>query len=428
LLGSAATAKKTNILVVGSGGREHALAWKLRQSVRIERLYVAPGNGGTKEFNVPIGSTELKKLRDFAAEKNCFTIVGPEAPLASGIVDEFRSAGVPIFGPTVEQARLESSKSFAKEFMKNHAIPTADFRIFDDLEKALDYSARNLGNVVVKVDGLASGKGVFVCSTMEEAEKAIRLILEKKAFGKAGGKVVIEEKLQGREASFMYLCDGKTALDFGTAVDHKRAFDGDKGPNTGGMGAFSPAPELSPDELTVMRKKIVEPVMTHSKFRGFLYLGLMFDSHDLPWVLEFNARLGDPEAQAILPRLDSDLLSVLLENENGQGFRDEGQLTWSPNRSCTVVMCSEGYPESPKTGDVISGVSRAESLSNAIVFHSGTVARDGSLYTNGGRVLSVTGLGLSLAEAATKAYEAVSLISWRGERHRMDISSQEIIS
>lgn len=292
MLDSNVSGQITNVLVIGSGGREHALAWKVLQSPQVEKVFVAPGNGGTKDFNVPIAATEIKKLREFATEKKCFTIVGPEAPLAAGIVDEFQAAGLPIFGPTAEEAKLETSKAYAKEFMKSHSIPTADYQIFDEAERALDYAALNKGNVVVKVDGLAAGKGVFVCSTMSEAEAAIRSILEEKAFGKAGDRIVVEKKLQGQEASFLFLCDGKSALDFGTAVDHKRAFDGDKGPNTGGMGAYSPAPRAMADQASTIRSRIVSSVVKFSGFCGFLYVGLMFDDNNSPKVLEFNARLG----------------------------------------------------------------------------------------------------------------------------------------
>jgi phosphoribosylamine--glycine ligase len=416
------TRNKINVLIVGSGGREHAIAWKCLQSNRINRLYVAPGNGGTREYNVQIQSNEIEKLSDFATKNDCFTIVGAEAPLASGIVDEFRSKGLSIFGPTSDQAKLETSKAYAKEFMKTHGIPTADFEVFDDVEEAVDYSYRKQGQVVVKADGLASGKGVFVCSSPEEAESAVRLILEKKAFGKSGEKLIIEEKLRGREASYMFLSDGKGALDFGTAVDHKRALDGDRGPNTGGMGAFSPAPELTPEQYLILKKKVAEPTIKYSGFRGFLYVGLMFDESNYPIVLEFNARLGDPETQAILPRLKSDLLGTVTDLDSSGSFQNP-ELDWSTESSCTVVMCSEGYPENPKTGDVVSGIYKAENLPKVFVFHSGTMWKDNSLYTNGGRVLSVTGLGNSPSEAARNSYEAVNLISWRGERHRKDISA-----
>ncbi len=382
---------------------------------------MAPGNGGTRDFNIPIPAIEIERLRDFAKENRCSTIIGPEAPLAAGIVDEFSKADLPIFGPSSGQARLETSKVYAKEFMKSHDIPTADFQVFDDVQQALDFAARSQGNVVVKADGLAAGKGVFVCSSMAEAETAIRHILENKAFGTAGDKIVVEEKLRGREASFLFLTDGETSVDFGTAVDHKRAFDGDKGPNTGGMGAFSPASEIMSEHSHLIKERIVNPVVKFSGFRGFLYVGLMFDESDSPMVLEFNARLGDPEAQVILPRLETDLLDVVLGANVGQ-LRGVA-MKWNAWNSCTVVMCSEDYPQHPKIGDPINGIPDAMAMKNVIVFHSGTVARDSSVFTNGGRVLSVTGLGATKQDAAKKAYEGVSLISWRGERHRSDIAS-----
>jgi phosphoribosylamine---glycine ligase len=413
--------EKTNVLLVGSGGREHAIAWKILQSKKIGRLFVAPGNGGTQEFNIPIGVNEVDRLRDFAREKNCFTLIGPEAPLATGIVDRFESEGLPIFGPTADQARLETSKVYAKEFMKKYDISTSDFRVFSETQPAIDYAYRKDGKIVVKADGLASGKGVFVCSRPDEAERAIRLILEKRIFGNAGNQVIIEEKLEGREASFIAASDGKTAIPFGTAVDHKRAFDGDVGPNTGGMGAYSPAPKMILDQENYIIEKILNPTVENSEFRGFLYLGLMFDEKNSPKVLEFNARLGDPEAQAILPRLETDLLGFL-HGDVSEGKMEGVELKWSQDSSCTVVMCSERYPENPKTGDEIHGIEAATAMDRVLVFHSGTVAKNNSFFTNGGRVLSVTGLGPTKNDAATKTYEGVSLISWRGERHRRDIS------
>ena len=375
---------------------------------------------------MPIPATQIGDLHDFAKEKECFTIVGPEAPLADGIVDEFTGEGLPIFGPTAAEARLETSKVYAKEFMKSHDIPTADFRVFGDVEGALDYSARIQGNVVVKADGLAAGKGVFVCSSMDEAETAIRSILEKKIFGRSGEKIVIEKKLRGREASFLFLSDGRRTVDFGTAVDHKRVFDGDKGPNTGGMGAFSPAPLIMVDQLGQIRERIVQPVIQHTGFRGFLYVGLMFDKAYSPQVLEFNVRLGDPEAQVILPRLETDLVGMLtcVSDKGADGL----ELDWGVASSCGVVMCSEGYPEHPRTGDLINGISDASATNDLLVFHSGTSAEDGSFFTNGGRVLTVTGVGSSRGEAAKRAYEGVSLISWRGEHHRADIGSPGVAS
>jgi phosphoribosylamine---glycine ligase len=277
--------------------------------------------------------------------------------------------------------------------------------------------------VVVKADGLASGKGVFVCSTDQEAQFAIKQILENRVFGNSGNKIVVEDKLEGNEASCIFLCDGETSLDFGTAVDHKRAYDGDRGPNTGGMGAYSPAPDIREEEYRNLKEKIVEPVVKATGFRGFLFLGLMFDEKNRPFVLEFNVRLGDPEAQAILPRLDCDLISILSDTVYGaKSFREIGELEWNNEWSCTVAMCSEGYPEKPVTGDQIKGIEAAEAVPAVRVFHSGTVLRGDSFFTSGGRVLAITGLGNSLHEASHQAYSAVSLISWRGERHRRDIA------
>lgn len=393
----------------------------------VGRLFVAPGNGGTTVDNVPIAATDIANLKEFAQVNSCFTVVGPEAPLALGIADEFVRSDLPIFAPTAEQAMLETSKAFAKDFMKAHGIPTADFQIFDDVNRALDYATRKNGEVVVKADGLASGKGVFVCSSVDEAARAIRLVLEKKAFGSSGDKIVVEDKIQGREASYMFICDGKNAQSFSDGVDHKRALDGDKGPNTGGMGAFSPAPKLPSDIQQSLKENIVNPVLDYTGFRGFLFVGLMFDERNRPFVLEFNARLGDPEAQAILPRLDSGLLEIMQPCvQNRGGLSEIPGLKWSKDKSCTVVMCSEGYPEQPRVGDQIFGLDKATSQKDVLVFHSGTVQKSNGYYTNGGRVLAVTGLGESIGEARNRAYEAVRFISWRGERHRTDISATAV--
>lgn len=409
---------KTNVLIVGSGGREHALAWKVLQSRLTGNLYVAPGNGGTEGYNVPITATDIGRLKDFASEKRCLTIVGPEAPIAAGIVDEFNSGGLAIFGPTAEQAKVEASKAYAKQLMKRCGIPTAEFEVFEDPGSALDFASSKDGKVVVKADGLASGKGVFVCSNISEARFAILQLLEERIFGRSGEKILIEEKLEGREASYMFISDGKHALTFSSAVDHKRAFDGDRGPNTGGMGAFSPALVL-PEDIESKIEAIAQTVVLQTGFRGFLFLGLMFDEKNNPSVLEFNARLGDPETEAILPRLNSDLLGTILDICAGKSVQ---ALNWSNTCSCTVVMCSEGYPSHPKTGDQIAGIQRATSLENVVVFHSGTAFKDGSYFTNGGRVLSITGLGAKPDDAAKRAYGGVDLISWRGEHHRNDIS------
>ncbi|MDA4129996.1 MAG: phosphoribosylamine--glycine ligase [Thaumarchaeota archaeon] len=415
---------RKDILVIGSGGREHAITWKLRQSGKLGKLFVAPGNGGTADYNVPIKSDELDKLAEFAKKQKCLTLVGPEAPLEAGIVDRFALDRLPIFGPTREQAKLETSKVYSKEFMKRLNIPTAEFKMFDELQPALDYTARSVNNLVVKVDGLAAGKGVFVCKDSNEAEAALRLIFEKKYFGKAGERVIIEKKLEGREISFMALSDGKSAVPFGTAMDHKRALDGDQGPNTGGMGAFSPADKFDSAYLRRITHDILEPTVQESGFRGFLYLGLMLDENNNPKVLEYNARLGDPETQVILPRLESDLVSCVSSIISGSSSR-EVDLDWNSQTACTVVMCSEGYPQSPKVDDEIHGVEKAGTRPDVFVFHSGTVERNRTFFTNGGRVLSVTGMGNSKADSVKRAYEAVNLITWRGEHHRKDIGASK---
>jgi phosphoribosylamine--glycine ligase len=414
--------QRKNILLVGSGGREHALASRLLKSKKAGKLFIAPGNGGTYDYNVPIKSDEIDKLAEFSRTRHCLTIVGPEVPLAAGIVDKFTSENLEIFGPTREQARLETSKAYAKEFMQRLGIPTAEFKVFIELHAALDYVSRLSGKVVVKADGLAAGKGVFVCSTEKEAEKALRFILEKKGFGSSGDRVVIEEKLHGREISLIGICDGKSCIPLETAVDHKRALDGDKGPNTGGMGAFSPAENFSSTEIVNIVHSILEPTVRAAGFRGFLYLGLMLDEENRPNVLEYNVRLGDPETQVILPRLESDLFDYLSPIAEGKELPIK-DLQWSPQSACTVVMASEGYPATPRVGDEIRGLEKARAVPGAITFHSGTAKRDKSFFTAGGRVLSVTGLGATKTDAAKKAYEAVNLINWDGEHHRHDIGA-----
>ena len=404
------------MLVVGSGGREHALAWKLLQSKNIERLYVAPGNGGTSAYNAPIKADDVEGLYEFARRNSCFTVVGPEAPLALGIVDRLRNGGLRVFGPTQAQAMLETSKSYAKEFMVTNGIPTAKFKAFEEVSLAIDFAKSFEGKVAVKADGLAAGKGVFVCGSEYESEQAIRAILEQNAFGEAGRRIVVEERLDGNECSVMTICNGKSAKLFGTARDHKRMFDGDLGPNTGGMGAFSPITDLSDGEIKEVVEKFAYPAVQALRYKGFLYLGLMI-TEEGPKVLEFNARLGDPETQVILPRLESDLLTVLEGNEAG----NDVQIKWNDNHCSTVVMCSEGYPQRPKTGDRICGVGTASKIEGTMIFHSGTVKTGEQYFTSGGRVLSVTGMGKTLDLALERAYAAVSSISWRGEHHRTDI-------
>jgi phosphoribosylamine---glycine ligase len=412
---------KVKVLLVGSGGREHALAWKLLQSPLLDRLYVAPGNPGTEDYNIAISATDVTGLTRFAKEKKCFTIIGPENPLELGLVDSLEREGLSCFGPTQEQARLETSKSFAKEFMKSNLIPTASFEIFSDYISAFDYCKSKNGNVVIKVDGLAAGKGVFVCSDLQESAGALKGIFIDQLFGKSGNSVVVEEKLAGQEVSFMAICDGRTALPFGTATDHKRLLDGDKGPNTGGMGAYSPARGFGENEKHDVMERIVLPTVEKTGFRGFLYAGLMLTERGAQ-VLEFNVRLGDPETQALLPRLSSDLLQILIQTSlNGLGTLDFEDLDWSPKHSCCVIMCSSGYPTNVLAGSSIDGVEEAQKIADVLVFHAGT-KRDGEhLLTNSGRVLCLTGCGSSLADASAAAYSAVSLISWKGENHRSDI-------
>lgn len=417
--------RPTNVMIVGSGGREHAIAWKIGLSGLKKELFVAPGNGGTHDLNVPIRADDLNGLRLFAEKHQCFTIVGPEAPLAEGIVDYFKEAGLQIFGPTRFQAKLETSKVFAKQFMLRNNIPTARFKTFTESQKAIDFAVKFGGSVVVKADGLASGKGVFVCESIQEAENAIKSILEKRIFGESGNEIVVEERLVGQEISYLTISNGKKVFDFGTARDHKRAFDGDRGPNTGGMGAVSPAEELDDGLAETIFERIINPTIGASGFSGFLYFGLMLTDKG-PQVLEFNARLGDPETQSILPRLNSDLLETLLLLNNVDSGCDDLRISWNRSHTCVVVMCSKGYPQKPVTGDLISGIANAQNLKNLVVFHSGTTKEDNRFYSSSGRVLSVTGIGDTAIEARERAYSGVNTISWLGEHHRQDIGITDL--
>ncbi len=418
---SFSASSKVNVLLVGSGGREHALAWKLLQSPKLGGLFVAPGNAGTFDYNVPISQTDYRALVEFAKRNSCFTIIGPELPLHEGLVDQLSSEGLSSFGPMRNSARIETSKSFAKNFMKINHIPTAEFRIFEDHSQALDYVLSIGGNAVVKVNGLASGKGVFVCSNIDEATNALKSIFIERDFGHAGSSVVIEEKLSGFEVSLFALCDGKVARFLGTAMDHKRLLDGDRGPNTGGMGAFSPAVKFDRSQIDLVMRKIVEPTVKIIGFKGFLYVGLMITS-DGPKVLEYNARLGDPEAQCILPRVKFDILDRLLAiDKEGLQSLDE-PFTLSEEYSCCITMCSQGYPtKALETGFEIAGIADAQRLDRVNVFHSGTKFNEGKIFTAGGRVITVNATGLTLREASERAYAGVRLISWKGENHRTDI-------
>ncbi len=413
------------ILVVGSGGREHALAWKLAQSERIQMVYVAPGNGGTaldgRLKNVDI--TDPTWLAQFALKEHIgLTVVGPEVPLAAGIVNIFREHGLKIFGPTREAAQLESSKDFAKAFMKRHRIPTADYQTFSDLQAARRYITQKGAPIVIKADGLAAGKGVVVAMTVEEGLAAVDMMLSDNKLGDAGARVVIEEFLDGEEASFIVMVDGKHVLPLATSQDHKRLKDHDEGPNTGGMGAYSPAPIVTPSLHARIMREIINPtVLGMTKdgipFTGFLYAGLMIDAKGNPKTLEFNCRMGDPETQPIMARLKTDLVNVMEHAVNGT--LDKVELEWDRRTALGVVMAAAGYPDAPRKGDVITGI--PEQSADSVTFHAGTRLIDGKLQTAGGRVLCVVGLGDSVRMAQKHAYDAVERIHFDGAQYRRDI-------
>ncbi|HEX3139498.1 MAG TPA: phosphoribosylamine--glycine ligase [Rhizobacter sp.] len=422
------------VLVIGSGGREHAIAWKLAQSPKLQSVYVAPGNGGTalSPHLKNIAITDVKALADFAqAEKIALTVVGPEAPLAAGVVDEFRARGLRIFGPTKAAAQLESSKAFAKDFMKRHAIPTAAYETFSDIAAAHAYVDKMGAPIVIKADGLAAGKGVVVAMSLAEAHEAVDWMLGDNKLGvqhNAGGaRVVIEEFLQGEEASFIVLCDGKNVLPLATSQDHKRLQDGDQGPNTGGMGAYSPAPVVTPNVHARAMQDIILPTIEGMQrdgipFTGFLYAGLMIDEHGVPKTLEFNTRMGDPETQPIMMRLKTDLFDVFMAATDGT--LDEIELQWDRRVALGVVMAAAGYPLNPRKGDAITGLP-ADSA-DAMVFHAGTAKQGDEVLTFGGRVLCVTALGDSVKIAQTRAYEALQGIQYDGAQFRRDIGYRAI--
>ncbi|WP_321921910.1 phosphoribosylamine--glycine ligase [Burkholderia sp. BCC1998] len=413
------------LLVVGSGGREHALAWKLAQSPRVQMVYVAPGNGGTAQDerlkNVDI--TSLDALADFAeSEGVAFTLVGPEAPLAAGIVNLFRARGLKVFGPTREAAQLESSKDFAKAFMKRHGIPTADYETFSDAAAAHAYIDAKGAPIVVKADGLAAGKGVVVAMTLEEAHAAVDMMLSGNKLGDAGARVVIEEFLDGEEASFIVMVDGKHALALASSQDHKRLLDEDRGPNTGGMGAYSPAPIVTPQmHARVMREIIMPTVRGMEKdgirFTGFLYAGLMIDKEGNPRTLEFNCRMGDPETQPIMARLKSDFSKVV--EQAIAGTLDTVELDWDRRTALGVVLAAHGYPDAPRKGDRITGI--PAETEQAVTFHAGTTLDGDKLTTSGGRVLCVVGLADSVREAQQHAYDTINQINFEGMQYRRDI-------
>ena len=407
---------RRNILIVGSGGREHALGWKLLQSDRVKKTFFAPGNGGTFE-NVNIQPTENGKLATFARQNECFTIVGPESPLANGIVNSFVEEGLRIFGPTKEAALLESSKEFAKQFMSKNSIPTPYFRTFSDSGKAKDYVVKQKAELVIKADGLASGKGVVVCNNSDEALDAIERIMVKKEFGTAGNKIIIEEKLVGEECSCIALCDGKTIIPLASSQDHKRLFDNDKGPNTGGMGSYSPTPIVNDDLYGKIIKSIMEPALNGMKrqnnpFKGFLYAGIIIEEQtEKPYVLEFNVRMGDPECQSIIMRMQSDLFKYL-ESAINEELDSMPPIQWKNQFAVCVVMSSRGYPSRYSTGKLIKGL-EYDFGPDTMVFHGATKLHPHNrIKTNGGRVLGVTALGDNIRKAIDKAYSAVGKIYW----------------
>ena len=431
------------VLVIGSGGREHAIAWKLLQSSRVQTVYVAPGNGGTaldgRLHNLPL--TDFNELAEFAvSEKIALTVVGPEGPLAAGIVDFFRARGLRIFGPTKAAAQLESSKAHAKAFMARHQIPTASYAVFTDAAAAHEHVESHGAPIVIKADGLAAGKGVVVATTLAQAHEAIDWMLgtdgaanklgvqhNAGADGQAQPRVVIEAFLEGEEASFIVLCDGKNVVSLATSQDHKRLLDGDEGPNTGGMGAYSPAPVVTPNVHAKAMQEIILPTIQGMAkegvpFTGFLYAGLMIDAHGQPRTVEFNCRLGDPETQPILMRLKSDLFDVLMHATDGT--LDEVELLWDRRVALGVVVAAAGYPLTPRKGDAIDAL--PAEAADAMVFHAGTELRDGHLLTSGGRVLCVTVLADSVKQAQPRAYELLEAIHFDGMQYRSDIGHRAV--
>ena len=413
------------LLVIGSGGREHAIAWRLAQSPKVSRVYVAPGNAGTARedglFNVDI--TDTSALVKFAKDEGIeTTVVGPEGPLAAGVVDAFQAAGLRIFGPTRAAAQLEASKDFAKRFMQKHRIPTARYETFTDVKAAHAYIDKHGAPIVIKADGLAAGKGVVVATTVKEAHEAIDMMLAGNKLGDAGHRVVIEEFMRGEEASFIVMVDGKNVLPLASTQDHKRIFDGDKGPNTGGMGAYSPAPVVTPEVHSRAMREIVMPTVKGMAadgipYVGFLYAGLMIDDEGNPRVVEFNCRLGDPETQPIMMRLKSDFLELVAGAIDGT--LDKVEADWDRRAALGVVLAAAGYPESPRKGDEITGLPKDGD--DFHVFHAGTADKDGMVVTGGGRVLCVTALGDKVKIAAERAYEVAKEIRFAGMQMRKDI-------
>lgn len=420
------------ILIIGSGGREHALAWKIKQSPLVKEIYCAPGNGGIAQIAecVDIGADNIEGLLDFASKKRIdLTIVGPEVPLVRGIVDYFSASGLKVFGPTKAAALLEGSKVFAKEFMHKCNIPTAAFKTFDNYHEAIDYTETAEYPLVIKADGLAAGKGVIMCADIPEAHKALGQIMQDRVFQDAGNKVVVEECLRGEEVSILAICDGQDYVILASSQDHKRIFDDDMGPNTGGMGAYSPAPVVKKELLNKIEARVIEPtirgmIREGAPFKGVLYVGLMITKEG-PFVLEYNVRFGDPEAQVVLPRLKNDLVPVLLASCEER--LNEFELDWD-NRACVcVVMSSGGYPGEYKNGFEITGLDTVSGNDKTIVFHAGTKSVDDKIVTNGGRVLGVTALGASLQKAIDQCYVAVEQIKFEKCFFRRDIGAKAFI-
>ncbi len=415
------------VLVVGNGGREHAIAWKLKESNLVKELYIARGNAGSWEIanRVDISPTDVKSLAQFALKEGIdFTVVGPEAPLVEGIVDEFESKGLKVFGPSKEAARLEGSKAFAKNFMEKYDVPTAQYSVFDSFEKAKRFVKDVGAPLVVKADGLAAGKGAVVCYSEDQAIDTLDRFMNRGALGGAGSRVVIEEFLEGEEASYIVMVNGESYVPLPTSQDHKRLLEGDKGPNTGGMGAYSPTPVIDKSLEERIKKEVIERTIKGlSKegifFRGFLYAGLMITSEG-PKVLEFNVRLGDPEAQPLLMRIKGDFLESMLEFHEGKAVEIEEDNRWT----LCVVLASRGYPTNPEKGKVIRGLDRVKDMQDVVIFHAGTDTRDGQVITAGGRVLNVCAYGKTLREAKDRAYRAVSEISFEGMQYRKDIGDK----
>ncbi|MBM4040716.1 MAG: phosphoribosylamine--glycine ligase [Planctomycetes bacterium] len=419
------------VLLVGGGGREHALAWKIAQSPLVSKLYCAPGNAGIAGVAecVDIPAEEVQALLKFARrEKIDLTVVGPEAPLAAGIVDRFEHSGLAIFGPSQRAAELEGSKVFAKHILRKHAIPTARYDVFETVDAAEEHVRKASFPLVIKADGLAAGKGVSVCHRREEAMDAIARMMKERVFGDAGNRVVVEECLFGEEASILALTDGRTIVPLPSSQDHKRVNDGDKGPNTGGMGAYSPAPVITPEQGARIEREIIIPIVhamnaEERRYKGVVYAGVMM-TDDGPRVLEFNVRFGDPETQPILARLKGDLVPVL--KAIAEGNLQKADLAWDPRPAVCVVMASGGYPGHYEKGKVIAGIDAAAALGDVVVFHAGTALKDGKVVTAGGRVLGVTALGADIRAAIARAYDAVKLIRFEGAHYRTDIGARAL--